>query len=58
MSVQPQGEALRKAVQWISEQRKEDGTSDAATLAEKAAIRFDLSVEDSEFLLRFIKENP
>ena len=56
-TVQPQGDALKKAVQWISEQRKIDPNKNPAGLADEAAFRFDLSPRDSEFLLRFVKED-
>jgi hypothetical protein len=53
--VQPQGEALKQAVQWISEQRKENPDINLAALVDKTAFRFDLSPKDSEFLLRFVQ---
>ncbi len=52
----PQGENLRKAVKWISNERKADPDKDPLALAEKASIRFDLSPGDSEFLTRFVRE--
>ena len=52
----PEGENLRKAVKWISNERKTDPDLDTAVLAEKASVRFDLSPGDSEFLARFLKE--
>lgn len=55
--IQPQGDALKKAVQWISEQRKKDPSKNPAALADEASFRFDLSPKDGEFLLRFVKEN-
>jgi hypothetical protein len=55
-NIQPQGENLRKAIQWISEERQEKQNQNSVILAEKAAIKFDLSPDDSEFILRFIKE--
>ncbi|WDP92639.1 MAG: hypothetical protein HUN04_24125 [Desulfobacter sp.] len=55
--VQPQGDALKKAIQWISEQRKKDPAKAPAVLADEAGFRFDLSPKDSEFLLRFVKED-
>ncbi len=55
--VQPQGEALRKAVQWIGEQRKNDPSKSPAALADAAGFRFDLSPKDSEFLLRLVKKD-
>lgn len=53
--VQPQGEALKKAVQWISEERKKNPDINLAVLVDKTAFRFDLSPKDSEFLLRFVQ---
>lgn len=53
----PEGENLRKAVKWISNERKADPDLDIKALAEKASVRFDLSPGDSEFLARFLKES-
>ena len=54
-SILPEGESLRRAVRWISEQ-------DKATMQviEEASVRFDLSPADADFLHRhFIqKETP
>ncbi len=49
----PQGEGLRRAVRWISEQKDHS----AATIQE-AARRFDLSPADEEFLLRHFRNGP
>ena len=54
--MQPQGDALKKAVQWIGEQRKSTPGADPVKLADEAALRFGLSPKDSEFLLRFVRE--
>ncbi|MBF0112496.1 MAG: hypothetical protein HQK64_02730 [Desulfamplus sp.] len=54
----PQGENLRKAIQWISQARQDKPDQNGVMLAEQAAIQFDLSPDDSEFLLRFVKELP
>jgi hypothetical protein len=45
--IQPRGEALRKAVRWLSDQQRRD----AATI-EEAAVRFDLSPLQEDFLLK------
>ncbi len=55
-TVQPEGESLRKAVKWVSEERKRDPRKDPVAIAEEASLTFDLSPEDSEFLLRFVKD--
>jgi len=55
-TVQPQGEALKKAIQWVGEQRKKSPDTPVEKLADAAALQFDLSPKDSEFLLRFVKQ--
>ena len=49
-------ESLKKAIVWISEQRKNNPEKDVALIAQEANIRFDLNPEDSEFVLRFVKD--
>jgi len=56
MSIQPQGEDLRKAVKWIAEERKNDPAANIKTLVNKACTMFDLSPLDAEFLARFVVE--
>ncbi len=57
MSIQPEGEDLRKAVKWISEMRVEEPEKKLSKLVEEAGVKFDLSPKDQDFLYRFIKEN-
>ena len=56
VSIQPEGEALRKAVKWISEERRENPQQNIIRLIEAASIKFDLSPKEAEFLYRFCKE--
>jgi hypothetical protein len=56
-TIMPQGEKLKHAVQWISEKRTEDPAANLAKLVDEASFRFDLSPKDSEFLLRFVKND-
>ena len=49
-------EGLKKAIAWISEQRKDNPQKNVAQIAQEANIRFDLNPEDSEFVLRFVKD--
>ena len=56
MSIQPEGEELRKAVKWISEERLENPQKNITQLIEAACLKFDLSPKDGEFLYRFCKE--
>jgi hypothetical protein len=48
----PEGEALRKAVRWISERRREIPPPPLSLLVEEACLKFNLSPSDSEFLYR------
>lgn len=50
--VLPPGDALRKAVRWIGERRKEEPDIPVFRLIDEAGRRFDLSPLDSEFLVR------
>ena len=51
-TVQPEGEDLRKAVKWISEERKYDPEAKLSKLIEEACLKFDLSPMDAEYLLK------
>lgn len=55
MSIQPQGEQLRNAIKWISEQRQGGQTSDKKLIGE-AALKFNLSPMEADYLQRFLKE--
>ncbi|QTA88537.1 hypothetical protein [Desulfonema magnum] len=57
MSIQPQGEEIRKAVKWISEERKFNSEKEIKKVLEEACIKFDLSPKDADFLRRFVIEN-
>jgi hypothetical protein len=54
MSIQPEGEDLRKATKWVSEERKYNPAKSIKELAEEACLKFDLSPKDADFLYRFI----
>ncbi|WP_432736396.1 hypothetical protein [Maridesulfovibrio sp. FT414] len=49
-------ELTRKAIKWISEKRLETGR-ELPSLLEEAAMRFNLSPKDMEFMERFYAEN-
>ena len=55
-TVQPEGEDLRKAVKWISEERKYNPQATSAKLIEEACLKFDLSPMDAEYLSKFLKQ--
>ena len=56
-NVMPQGESLRNAVKWVSEKRKAQPEINLTKIVDDACLRFDLSPKDSEFLLRFVKND-
>ncbi len=56
MSIQPKGDPIRKAVRWISDERKHDANLNLNRLVEKAAIAFNLNPREVEFLTRVVKE--
>ncbi len=56
MSIQPKGEDLRRAVKWVSEERKYNPEKEQKALIEEACIKFDLSPLDADFLLRKLLE--
>jgi len=53
MSILPEGEQLRKAIKWISDERLEHPESKLYLLVEEASQEFDLSPKDEEFLVHF-----
>ena len=55
-SIIPEGTAVRKAVQWVSQMREEERKVSLKSLVEQACVRFNLSPKDSDFLNRFFSE--
>jgi hypothetical protein len=55
-TIQPKGEQLRQAIKWISAERKENENRSIPLLIEEAALRFNLSPKDEEFLRSFYKQ--
>ena len=56
MTIQPEGEALRKATRWILEEHAENPAENWGQLAAKACFKFDLSPQEAEFLSRWIRQ--
>jgi hypothetical protein len=56
MTIHPKGEDLRKAVKWVSEERKYSKEKKLKVLIEEACMKFDLSPMDADFLLRKLCE--
>ena len=55
-TVQPQGEDLRKAVKWISDERQYNPQARLSKLIEEACLKFDLSPTEEEYLLKMLKK--
>lgn len=53
MPIMPEGENLRKAVKWISEERTAGPGKSLKKLVGEASIKFNLSPKDADFLARF-----
>ncbi len=56
MSLQPQGESVRKAVKYISEEKITNPEASFTLLIQKACMRFDLTPKDGAFLEQFYRE--
>jgi hypothetical protein len=54
MSLQPDGEDIRKAIKWISEERKYNPEAKPIKLVEEACLKYDLSPKDAEYLTNFV----
>jgi hypothetical protein len=57
MSIQPEGELLKRAVKWLSEQRKYHPEKRYFDLVNEACLKFDLSPKDTETLIKYTKNN-
>ena len=55
-TIQPKGEKIRQAVKWISSERLEGENRSIPMLIQDAALRFNLSPREEEFLISFYKE--
>lgn len=57
MSIQPTGEDLRKAVKWVSDERKYNPGKELKAVLQEACMKFDLSPKDADFLLSKLLEH-
>jgi hypothetical protein len=57
MTIKPEGEALRQATKWISNERLANPSLASRKLIEQACLKFDLSPNDAEFLTRYLLES-
>ena len=56
MSFHAEGEQLRKAIKWISDERLENPEAKLFKLIEAASMEFDLPPKDEEFLVHFFTQ--
>jgi hypothetical protein len=56
-TVQPEGEDIRKAVKWISDERQYGPDKTLLQLIEEAGLKFNLSPRDEEYLINFFKRD-
>ncbi len=54
-NIMPEGEAIRRAVKWGSEQIKDNPEKSPQVFVNEAVMRFDLSPRDAEFLTNFYR---
>ncbi|MBW1667159.1 MAG: hypothetical protein JRI79_01665 [Deltaproteobacteria bacterium] len=57
-TIQPKGEKIRQAVKWISAERLENEKKPIKELIQDAALRFNLSPMEEEYLVSFYAEGP
>ena len=54
-TVLPEGEEIRKAVKWISDERQYGAEKPLVKLIEEAGLKFNLSPADQEYLINFFR---
>ena len=54
-TVQPEGEMIRKAVLWISEEKQASPEKNRLKLLEEASIKFNLSPVEEDYLAKLTK---
>lgn len=55
-TIQPEGENLRKAVKWISEEEKAGSGKNREALMDEACLTFNLTPLEAEYLARSFKK--
>lgn len=56
MTIMPEGEDLRKAIKWLSEEKDLHPENKLSDLIQNACFKFDLSPMDAEFLSRTMRQ--
>ncbi len=52
----PKGEKIKRAITWVNENKEDFPDKNIIMLANEASIKFDLNPLESDFLVRFFKE--
>ena len=52
----PHGEGLRRALRWLGQQRRDSPDAPRGKLIDEAALRFDLTPSEVDFLLQNWRE--
>lgn len=52
----PEGDAIRRAIKWVSGELQENPQKSAQKLVNDAVMRFDLSPKDADFLSDFFRK--
>jgi len=55
-TVMPEGEAIRRAVKWISASLEDEPDKSVQKLVNEAVLRFDLSPKEADFLTEFYRK--
>jgi hypothetical protein len=55
-TIQPKGEKIRQAVKWISDELQEGERKSIQKLVQQAALRFNLSPAEEEYLTALYSE--
>lgn len=56
MAMKPQGDSIRNAVKWVSEEQQYNPEKKRRALIDEACVKFNLSPMDAEFLARCLTE--
>lgn len=54
----PKGEKIKRAITWVNENKDDFPGKNIIMIANEASVKFDLNPPESEFLVRFFKEQP
>lgn len=57
-TIMPEGDAVRRAVSWISEHLKDDPAASVQKLVNQAITQFNLTPKDSLALMHFYRDAP